>query len=270
MKLPDVCTASTTHRRIVSRNPKALGATTSSRNSVLSFPSPRGRGQGEGEPNLPIKNHHESPVYRCLSGIIGFEISLFYSVRSLVAVCKDPSVLSPAAVCKDSSVPVISPGSNFSSVKWMSAKTHKSQTSLLCDARSHKSHIKSLNVNEFFCATSSHQRRNASNSKNSQNKKSLNVTDSEACLRISRSRPVLRALIAQKSHNQVFQEYCTTTSRSDIYNQKSRISNRTPPLPGTPFNYLTTNHTSTRNANVSCWAPDSRRALGLNPLATSH
>jgi hypothetical protein len=60
-----------------------------------------------------------------------------------------------------------------------SAKTHKSQTSLLCDARSHKSHIKSLNVNEFFCATSSHQTRNASNSKNSQNKKSLNVTDSE-------------------------------------------------------------------------------------------
>jgi hypothetical protein len=60
------------------------GATTSSRNSVLSFASPRGRGQGEGEPNLPIKNPcgrlqrlinhkcswsaHESPVYRhCFS-----------------------------------------------------------------------------------------------------------------------------------------------------------------------------------------------------------
>jgi hypothetical protein len=75
MKSPYVCTKQATHRRIVSSNPKALGATTSSSNSVLSFASPRGRGQGEGEPNLPIKNHHESPVYRCLSGIIGFEIS---------------------------------------------------------------------------------------------------------------------------------------------------------------------------------------------------
>jgi hypothetical protein len=84
MRTPHVCTAPATHRRIVSLNPKALGATTSSRNSVLSFASPRGTGQGEGEPNLPIKNPcgrlqrlishkcswsaHESPVYRhCFS-----------------------------------------------------------------------------------------------------------------------------------------------------------------------------------------------------------
>ena len=29
-------------------------------------------------------------------------------------------------------------------------------------------------------------------------------------------------------------------------------------------------HTSIRNANVSCWAPDSRRARGANPLLISH
>jgi hypothetical protein len=75
------------------------------------FASPWGRGQGEGElfpcsiePLVSIKNHlisnhksswnaDETPVYRCLSEIIGFEILLFHSVHSPVAVCKDPSVL---------------------------------------------------------------------------------------------------------------------------------------------------------------------------------
>jgi hypothetical protein len=115
MNAPNVCTASTTHRRIVSRNPKALGATTSSRNSVqwpsaktpqsfrLSFVlfaffvvnpffksafrtsirfserlvgGTNSRRAREANPHSAIALHvHESPVYRALSGIIGFEIS---------------------------------------------------------------------------------------------------------------------------------------------------------------------------------------------------
>jgi hypothetical protein len=106
------------------------------------------------EPHIPIKNHHESPVYRRLSGIIGFEISFGLSrakpFSSPGGEDQGEGELFPCsmAVWKDSSVPVISPGSNFSSVKWPSAKTHKPQTSPLCDARSHKSHIKSLNVTD--------------------------------------------------------------------------------------------------------------------------
>jgi hypothetical protein len=75
---------------------------------------------------------------------------------------------------------------------WPSAKTQKSQTSLLCDARSHKSHIKSLNVNGNFITTYSGRSRSNQNPKNCQNKKSLNVTDSEP-------KPLIYSLTAASS-----------------------------------------------------------------------
>jgi hypothetical protein len=89
MRTPNVCTDPTTHRRIVSSNPKALGASTSSRNSVqwpsaktpqsfrLSFalfvlfvvnPLPKSAFRN-------LLSAHERPVYRRLLEIIGFEIS---------------------------------------------------------------------------------------------------------------------------------------------------------------------------------------------------
>jgi hypothetical protein len=174
MRTRYVCTEPTTYGRIVSLNPKALSATTSSR---------RIRGDKNHfifavgtKHHLCARNLQDSKMFTLHSQTVDLMlINLFYSLTA------GSSFRIRATFHVEKSL-----GS--------SAKTHKSQTSLLCDARSHKSHLKSLNVNGFFCATSSHQRRNTSNSKNSQNEKSLNVTDSEACLRLSRSRPVLRAL----------------------------------------------------------------------------
>jgi hypothetical protein len=99
MNAPYVCTAPTIHGRIVSTTFPPLGDSFSERNlstfRTAAFASPRGRGCSAGaartegelvpcstEPNLLIKNHHESPVYRRLSEIIGFQNFLFYSVRS--------------------------------------------------------------------------------------------------------------------------------------------------------------------------------------------
>jgi hypothetical protein len=102
-----------------------------------------------------------------LSRIVGFEISLFNSVHSPVAVCKDPSVLSTSHTSiRNANVSCWAPDSRRT---W-------EVTSLATNYVTY-GHIKSLNVNDIFCTTSSHQRRNASNSKNCQNKKSLNVTD---------------------------------------------------------------------------------------------
>jgi hypothetical protein len=207
--------------------------------------------------NFPIKNHliinqksgwnaHETPVYRRLSEIIGFEISLINSVHSPVAVCKDPSVL-PASHNSIRSANVSC---------WAPDSRRTWEANPLATNYVTYGHIKSDNVNEFFRTTPSHQRRNASNSKNCQNKKSLNVTDSDADLIFSSratagsnchsvlspvavckdsSILICSHLIAQKSHNEIFQKSCTTNSTTGINNLKSLFSNRTPPSPTALF-----------------------------------
>jgi hypothetical protein len=151
MNAPNVCTVPSTDGRIASKILNPLG----------------GRLTVVAQASLPASSEASSLALQ-------FPTQLYFKEEK---VEKPTQVLDLALI---NPIYPLTAGSNFSSVKWSSAKTHKSQTSLLCDARSHKSHIKSLNVNRFFCVTSSHQRRNASNSKNGQNKKSLNVTDPEA------------------------------------------------------------------------------------------
>jgi hypothetical protein len=101
MKAQNVCTVPTTHRGIVSFNSKALGATTSSR---------RIRGDENHfifvvgtKHHLCARNSHGTKMFTLLLQVIDLMLinliysltagSSFYSVLSLLAVCKDPSVL---------------------------------------------------------------------------------------------------------------------------------------------------------------------------------
>jgi hypothetical protein len=166
MKPPYVCTEQATHRRIVSRTLASRGASAYQIKTLL-IDSQSAEGS-----KTQIRNPHLNSQREHL--ILGTIIDAGSGSQSEI-----PNLLEVLDLTLISLIYSLTPGSNLSSVQWASAKTQNSQTSLLCDARSHKSHIKSLNVTELFCTSSSHQRRNASNSKNSQNKKSLKVTDSE-------------------------------------------------------------------------------------------
>jgi hypothetical protein len=127
--------------------------------------------------NFPIRNHcrrlpglinqkcwcpaHQTLDYRPLSKIIGFEFLLFESVHSPVAVYKDPSVLS------------LSP--SFASRTSLAG--HLIRGGLGKSLAAHRvtyGHIKSLNVNRFFCATFSSAATSLKNQKTCQNKKSHN------------------------------------------------------------------------------------------------
>jgi prepilin-type N-terminal cleavage/methylation domain-containing protein/prepilin-type processing-associated H-X9-DG protein len=285
MKSPYVCTEITNYGRIVSLNPKALGASTSSRTirplatlaTLATF-----HVVARDEENHFIfavgTNYHlcattryGRKMFTLLLQVLDLILfNLFYpfsgtilersespahsSYKPIVEPRRRYPVVKAVIVPKSEWAVVtlislfypLTPGSNFSSVQWPSAKTHKSQTSFLCDARSHKSHIKSLNVTELFCTTSSHQRRNASNSKNSQNKKSLNVTDSEPKPLIY---PFTAASIFYPVHSLL--AVCKDTS------------------------VLSASPNSIRRANTSCWAHCQRRLgnpicyTGLSPSRSS-
>jgi apolipoprotein N-acyltransferase len=110
MKAPNVCTVPTTHRRIVSSNPQPLGATTcQAKNQLIDSQLAEGSKNQIRIPQSAIRNSLEvldftlfhpqtpaqvldlaliNPIYSSTKG------SSFYSVVSLVTVCKDSPVLS--------------------------------------------------------------------------------------------------------------------------------------------------------------------------------
>jgi hypothetical protein len=172
MKPPNVCTVPTTHGRIVSKILNPLGGRltvvaqaslpTSSEASSLALQFPTQLNLNKAKVEKPTQ-------------VLDF--TLFHPQTPAQVI--DLALINPIYPLTAGSTRRIRTTFHVEKSLGSSAKTHKSQTSLLCDARSHKSHIKSLNVNEIFCTTSSPKRRTDSNSKKCQNKKSLNVTDSE-------------------------------------------------------------------------------------------
>jgi hypothetical protein len=191
MKAQNVCTISTPHRRIVSLNPKALGASGS---------------------NIPIKNQKSKikNVLRAPDFLKNFEIFYFHFLTKNPPLCPSDLVIERSnfqirnphlnsqrehlllgimieagsgsqSAIRNGFVPVYRPLSeiigfqNFFSLHPTNSARHLTGNSTFWSDKFTYGHIKSLNVNGNSLTTYSPRSRSNQNEKNCQNKKSDNV-----------------------------------------------------------------------------------------------